>query len=126
MSNRQAYEKFLMANGYTERDIAPVLDPTETNSMNAMLLAVLSAGADAPKDVPNFKDVKSFLFETLEHQHASTNDLLDVLNQAIVKKYALPESVFVGVYPRTSFDGQAIFGDDGPLILVNEGALQLI
>jgi formylglycine-generating enzyme required for sulfatase activity len=124
MSNRQAYEKFLKAK--TDRDIAPILDPTETNSMNAVFLAMLSADADAPKDVRSFKDVKSFLFETLEHQHTSTNDLLDVLNQAIVKKYALPESVFVGVYPTTSFDGQTIFGDDGPLILVNEGALQLI
>jgi hypothetical protein len=126
MSNRQAYEKYLSANGYTERDIAPVLDRVETNSMDAVLLRVLGAGSVAPKDVPNFEDVKSFLLETSERRNASTNDFLDELNKAIVKKYALPEFVFVGVYPGTSFDGQAIFGDDGPLILVNEGALQLI
>lgn len=119
MSNLQAYQKYLASANLTESDVSPALDATEKNSLFAAVMGILIS-SDPPEDI------SKFILEGLENINVSTNQILSKLNKEIVEKYSLPEPAFVGAYPTQFFDGQTVFGEAGPLILVNNGALQLI
>ena len=120
MSNRQTYQKYLKSKCKTESDVSRILDATESGSLFAALMAGIS-NQDISDDVHR-------LFSTIDWQNinASTNEILIRLNKGIVEKYSISSSVFVGAYPTTSFDGVTETVEDESLILVNEGALQLI
>ena len=119
MAGRDAYLKYLGANGYSERDVASALDAEEANSLTAAMLAVIAART-------RWSDIATFLMDTVEHRNGSTNDILEKINAGVVDRFGLSEAVFVGAFPSTAFDGQTVATEDGPLILVNEGAIKLI
>jgi formylglycine-generating enzyme required for sulfatase activity len=119
MPNRGAYERYLAASGFKIDDLGPIFDGEETTSLLAASLAVIS-GAKAPKGV------EELVLPALQKINYTNLDLLEDLHSQAKTRYGLSGEVYVGCYPTPVFDGETVPAEGGALILVNNGALQLI
>ena len=119
MLSRDVYRKYLASKKLDERDIAPIIDPTERNSMLAIIPALLATGKDD-------KGLLDLLLSGISAAQSSTTDLLEEMYAQIAASWCLQEPVYVGAYPTNEFDGECVAVPEGSLILINEGMLQLV
>src|SRR5947209_4140896 len=120
---RGEYLAYLRENSLSEADILPLLPPQIDPETQAKVDAVLAQARAA--------GMHRLLDQIADAQSRNTNDLLAVMNAALVKRFAnggleLTQPVHAGVFPTNSFNAHAVMRPSMYLILVDTGMFEII
>lgn len=123
VDGRAEYLAYLRENNLSEADILPLLppeiDPESQTKVDAVLAQARAAG------------MHRLLEQIAEAQRRNTNDLLAVMNAALVKRFAragleLKQPVYAGVFPMNTFNAHAVMRPNTYLILVDTGMFEIL
>ena len=119
---RAEYLAYLRENNLSEVDILPLLpevDPEIQAKVDAVLAQARAAG------------MHRLLEQIRDASSRNTNDLLAVMNAALVDRFAkaglqLTQPVFAGVFPTNTFNAHAVMRPNTYLILVDTGMVEIL
>ncbi|HSY47371.1 MAG TPA: hypothetical protein VLC46_01030 [Thermoanaerobaculia bacterium] len=120
---RAEYLAYLRENSLSEADILPLLPPEIDPESQAKVDAVLAQARAA--------GMHRLLEQIADAQTRNTNDLLAVMNAALVKRFAragfqLKQPVYAGVFPMNTFNAHSVMRPNTYLILVDTGLFEML
>jgi formylglycine-generating enzyme required for sulfatase activity len=124
MPNRKSYLQFLNDKGFKEQDVVPMMTPERRSKFLWWCLQYLGKGAFNSQE-------SEFIINTLESINENANRLIQKIESELRSELKasgvhLPSNVFAGIFPTAEFNAHAVKRDNGYLILVDNGCLQLI
>lgn len=138
MPSKNEYLEYLMEKGMSESDVLPVLDKDfkddfrKAMSNPDLMSSIVSAALQASKGDENSLKELDKLKIVLELANENANDFINKVIKNNLHQHCemagiyLPENIYVGIFPISSYNAHIVRRNEGFLALINTGYIELI
>jgi hypothetical protein len=127
MAGRTDYLNYLKQKGYSEKDVLPMISPSNRNKLLNQTLSLLNSGDIGSMDTTQSEK----LINELNSSTSNLNSLLEKINKEYKQSLdylgeKCPRNIFAGAFPTNEYNAHAIAVKKGYLVLFDHGCFQLI